>query len=82
MTKHSLTSFHFSFTYHTYKNACIIMIIYLINHYVHASLYMFQIAIFVKNRKFRMKCVDKYDASAEDASRKLLDMLIDHRNLL
>ena len=25
---------------------------------------MFQVAIFVKNCKFRMKCVEKYDASA------------------
>ena len=31
--------------------------------------------------KFRMKCVDKYDASAEVANRKFLDMLIDHCNL-
>ena len=32
-----------------------------------------------------MKCVEKYEASAEGASRKFLDMLyyhIDHRNLL
>ena len=25
---------------------------------------MFQVAIFVKNCKFKMKCVEKYDASA------------------
>ena len=35
--------------------------------------------IFVKSTKFRIKCVEKCDASA---SRKFLDMLIDHRNLL
>ena len=29
-----------------------------------------------------MKCVEKYDASAEGASRNFLDMPIDHRNLL
>ena len=29
-----------------------------------------------------MKCVEKYDASAKGASRKFLDMPIDHRNLL
>ena len=29
---------------------------------------MFQVAIFVKNCKFRMKCVEKYDASAFDAT--------------
>ena len=29
-----------------------------------------------------MKCVEKYDTSAEDAIRKFLDMPIDHRNLL
>ena len=43
---------------------------------------MFQIAIFCENGKFRMKCVEKYDASAKGASRKFLDMLIDHQNLL
>ena len=31
---------------------------------------MFQIAQFVKNCKFRMKCVEKYDASAFGATRK------------
>ena len=29
-----------------------------------------------------MNCVEKYDASTEDASGKSLDMLIDHRNLI
>ena len=29
-----------------------------------------------------MKCVEKDDASGKGASRKFLDMLIDHRNLL
>ena len=29
---------------------------------------MFQVAIFVKNCKFRMKCVEKYDASAFGAT--------------
>ena len=32
--------------------------------------------------KFREKCVEKYDASAEGASRKFFDMPIVHRNLL
>ena len=27
---------------------------------------MFRVAIFVKNCKFKMKCVEKYDASAFD----------------
>ena len=40
---------------------------------------MFQIAIFVENGQFETKCLKKYDASAEDASRKFLDMLIDPR---
>ena len=31
---------------------------------------MFQIAIFVKNCKFRMKCVEKYDGSAFGSTRK------------
>ena len=43
---------------------------------------MFQIANFCENSKFRMKCVEKYDASVKCASRKFLDMLIDHRNIL
>ena len=29
-----------------------------------------------------MKCIEKYDASAEGASRKFLDIPIDYRNLL
>ena len=29
-----------------------------------------------------MKCVEKYDVSAEGASRNFWDMPIDHRNLL
>ena len=29
-----------------------------------------------------MKCVEKYGVSAEGASQKFLDMLIDHWNLL
>ena len=43
---------------------------------------MFEIANFCENSKFRMECVEKYDKSAEGASQKFLDMLIDHRNLL
>ena len=43
---------------------------------------MFEIAKFCENSKFRMKCVEKYDARAEGASRTFLDMFIDHRNLL
>ena len=43
---------------------------------------MFWIANFNEKGKFRMKCVGKYDASAECASWKILDLLIDHRNLL
>ena len=39
------------------------------------------IHIFVKNDKFRMMCVEKYDASAEGARQKILEMLIDHCNL-
>ena len=31
---------------------------------------MFEIANFCENSKFRMKCVEKYDASAEGASKK------------
>ena len=31
---------------------------------------MFEIANFCENGKFRMKCVEKYDASAEGASKK------------
>ena len=57
------------------------MIIYLINHYC-TCLFMFQIANLCENGKVRMKCVEKYDASAEGATRKFLDMLIDHRNML
>ena len=36
----------------------------------------------MKNGKFSMKCIENYDTNAEAASRKFLDMLIDHRNLL
>ena len=43
---------------------------------------MFEITNICENGKFRMKCVEKYDASAEVANRKFLDMLIDHCNLL
>ena len=44
---------------------------------------MFQIAIFVKNCKFRMNCVEKYDASVFNwCDPKMLDMQIDHCNLL
>ena len=50
------------------------MIIYLNNHLC-AYLNMFQISNFCENRKFRIKCVEKYDASAEGASRICLDML-------
>ena len=53
--------------------------IYLNNRFVH-GLYMFQ--IFVNKGKFRMKCIEKYDASAKGASRQFLDMPIDHHNLL
>ena len=56
------------------------MIIYLKNHNVHACI-CFKWQIIVKTTKFRVKCVERYDASAEDASLKFLDMLIDHRNL-
>ena len=37
---------------------------------------------FCENGKFRMKCVEKYDAGAKGASQNFLDMLIDHQNLL
>ena len=43
---------------------------------------MFQIANIRKNGKFRMKYVEKYDASAKGANQKFLDILIGHRNLL
>ena len=43
---------------------------------------MFRIANFNEKGKFRMKCVGKYDASAEGTNWKILDLLIDHRNLL
>ena len=36
----------------------------------------------MKNGKLRMKCVEKYDANGEGASRKILDIIIDHHNLL
>ena len=36
----------------------------------------------MKNGEFTMKCVDKYDANVKGTSRKFLDMLIDHRDLL
>ena len=42
----------------------------------------FKWQIFVNKGKFGMKCIEKYDASAEGVSRKFLDMPIDHRNLL
>ena len=54
------------------------MMIYLNNRFVQA-LYMFQIANLCK---FRMKCVEKYDASTEGASRNFLDMPVYHRYLL
>ena len=53
----------------------------IINHYVHVCI-CFKWHFFVKNDKFRMKCVKKYNASTEGTSRKFLDMIIDHRNLL
>ena len=59
------------------RHVHISMISYLNNHYVHDC--MFQIANFNEKGKFRMKCFGKYDASA---SWKILDLLIDHRNLL
>ena len=37
--------------------------------------------MFVKNGQFKMKCIEKYDASPKGANRKFLNMLIDHRNL-
>ena len=43
---------------------------------------MFEIANFCENGNFRMKCVEKYDASAKGASQKFLNILIDLRNLL
>ena len=44
---------------------------------------MFQIANFCENGIFRKKCIEKYDASVKfGGSRRFLDMLIDHRNLL
>ena len=42
---------------------------------------MFQIANFLKNSKFRMKFVEKYDTSAEGASQNFGICLIDHANL-
>ena len=57
------------------------MIIYLNNHYVHACI-CFKLPIFVKkNDKFRVMCFEIYDASTEGARQKILEMLIDHRNL-
>ena len=47
------------------------MIIYLNNHYVYACI-CFKYQIFVKNGKFRMKCVEKHDARAEGTSHKIL----------
>ena len=38
--------------------------------------------VFVKNGKFRMKCVEKYDVSVNGARPKFLDMLFDPPNLL
>ena len=43
---------------------------------------MFQIANLCEKSKFRMKCVEKYDATAKTRTENVLDMLIDHRNLL
>ena len=48
---------------------------------LHMPVYISHSTFFVKNDKFRIKCIDKYDASAKGASRKFLDMLNDHRNL-
>ena len=44
--------------------------------------YVFIEQIFVKNGKFRMKCVNKYEASAKGVSRNIFYLLIDHCNLL
>ena len=57
------------------------MMIYLNNHYVHVCI-CFKKQIFVKNGKFRIKCVEKYDVNAKGVSGKVLDMLIDYRNQL
>ena len=57
------------------------MNIYLNYHYLHASICFIE-QIFVENDKFRMKCVNKCDASTEGVSWKFLYLLIDHRNLL
>ena len=45
-------------------------------------MYIFQIAIVLKKGKFRMKCVEKYNAHAKGTIQIFLDMLIDHHNLL
>ena len=39
-------------------------------------------SIFYEKGQSRMKCVENYDASTKDASRKFLDLLIYRRNLL
>ena len=62
------------------RHVHISMIIYLNNHYMHD--YIFRIANFNEKGKCRMKCVGKYDTRAEGASWKILDLLINHRNLL
>ena len=41
----------------------------IINFKLIPLLFITKIANFCENGKFRMKCVEKYDASAEDASR-------------
>ena len=47
-----------------------------------ARLYMFHITNFCESGKFSIKCVEKYDASAEGARRNFLVKLIDPHNLL
>ena len=37
---------------------------------MYIPIYIFQIEIIVKNCKFRMTCVEKYDGSAFDTTRK------------
>ena len=51
------------------RNVLICMNIYISELSLCACLYVFIEHIFVKNDKFRMKCVNKYDASAKDVSR-------------
>ena len=57
------------------SHVCISMIIYHDNHHVNACI-CFKYQIFVKNGKFRMKCVEKYDASTEGVSKTFLNMLL------